>query len=391
MHELICPGCNAPSQYDLKDIMHMCPFCSATFGLDYESGKKELYADHYIIPNALEPRQIRDLVLTWIKRMHHNPDLVEKEYYIVDINGYSIPYWIISMEAHSSWKGLVQRNHSNIQEHSDLPRYIAESGRFRRDYRWAVSARRNMTENWGMVRLHVPKESILVDWDGFPLDSTFSRGRLDQKTGVKTSKDSLEAERSAYEVREYFEFKYSNGLPILAIQVNEDEAVRRARSHVERYHLKISQQYVDVHMDTRTELEIAGIQLVHMPFWHIRYVYRPDNLLRHLGSVHTKNVLMEGYTGGILEGELSIIYRDKLWINSLVSLFAAVAMIFLGIVWHPSFFFVAFFCMTISGASAYVASVRKARKGSETSSFFYSGKTETAGSSTSEPAKAKVE
>ena len=46
VHELACPSCNAPSQYDLKDYLMMCPFCSITFKISMETGKKEIYSDH---------------------------------------------------------------------------------------------------------------------------------------------------------------------------------------------------------------------------------------------------------------------------------------------------------------------------------------------------------
>ncbi len=364
MHELSCPSCNASTQYELKNYLLMCPFCSATFAIDMQTGRKDIHVDHFIIPNAIDSTQVRDIVLRWLKRMHMDPKKVDKEYIITDIKGYSIPYWIVSLEAHTVWKGLVKRQKTPLAEFSPST-YILESGQFRRSYRWAISARRNICEHWDLVQLHEPKEPVRVTWDGFPLDSTFSRGRIDASTGVKTSKENLEGELPAYSVREYFEFKYSNGLPILDIEVPDEEALRRAKQHVERYHSDIARFNVDIPIDVRSELEIASVQLVHLPFWHIRYTYRPTGALRIFQKFDKKNVVMEGYSGGILKSELAIIQEDKIRINAMICLIAAAIAGFLGLVWHPAFALVMLFFLCVSGVSFYLAIQKKQKKEEE--------------------------
>ncbi len=354
MHELACPSCNAASQYDLKDYLLMCPFCSASFRLDTESGKKEIYSDHYIVPNALDSRQVKNLCTEWIARLHHNPAMAEKEYFVTDINGFSIPFWIVSLEAHTAWKGLVRR-HSTALVEKFGGNYLVEAGQFRRNFRWAISARTNLCEHWGMTKLHEPKEPLVVDWDGFPMDSTFSRGRIDAKLGVKRQTGTSTDELSAYDIREFFEFKFANGLPILPIQVSEEEALRRARRHVEQYHQALAKINVEINIDTKTELEIAGIQLIHLPFWHARYVYRPTSLLKHFHKTKEKNVILEGYAGGILKGEMPIIQRDKFWINSMVSALASLFFFFLGAIWHPAFLLIGLFGLAVAVASLFKA------------------------------------
>ncbi|MFK7825509.1 MAG: hypothetical protein AB8G05_15270 [Oligoflexales bacterium] len=356
MHELACPSCNAPSQYDLMDKLLMCPFCSVTFRISMETGKKEIYSDHYIVPNSCDQRQVKAIFTEWIKRLHHHAENVDKEYFITDINGFSIPFWIVSLEAHTMWKGLVKRQKSAL-DHGLGANYIMEEGQFRRNYRWAISARKNLCENWGMTHLHEPKEQLEVDWDGFPLDSTFSRGRIDPSLGIKTSK-SGDDELSAYDVREFFEFKYANGLPILTIQVSEEEALRRARNHVTNYHHALAKLNVEILVDTRSELEIAGIQLIHLPFWHARYIYQPASVLKHFHKAREKNVMLEGYAGGILKGEMSIVKKDKLLINAIVCGIATFGLFLLGAVWHNAFLLVGLFSLLVALLSGYMATVK---------------------------------
>jgi hypothetical protein len=353
MYELACPACNSPSKYDFSDYLLMCPFCSCTFKLEHETGQKEIFGDHFIVSNTSNPAQVKTLVLEWLKRLNHNPGATDKEYFVLNIKGLSVPFWVVSLEAHTSWKGLVQKQNRSRLDTQPGSDYLIENGIFRRNYRWAISGRHNICESWGMSRLHEPKEDIEVEWDGFPLDSTFSRGQLQENPAT---------EKSAYEAREFFEFKFANGLPIIGTQVNEDEALRRAKSHVEQYHLALSRLNVDYLTDCRTEVEIAGVQLLHLPFWHATYVYRPRTALRHFYRPKEKNVIMEGFSNGILAGELAVRRKDKLWVNAVVCGVAAVFFLLLGAAWHPAFLLVALFGAAVAIGSAYIAAVRAAEQ-----------------------------
>lgn len=342
MHEIACPACNTPSSFDFRDYILMCPFCSSSFKFDVESGLKEIFADHYIVPNTSDPRAIKQLVQEWLKRLHHKPNSANAEFFVTDIKGVSIPFWVVSLEGHSYWKGLVSRKFKNRLETHQGADYLVESGQFRRSYRWAICARQNLCESWGMTRLHEPQEHVQADWDGFPLDSTFSRGRL--------SADES-SERSAYDIREFFDFKFANGLPIAGVQIEEEESLRRAQNHVNMYHYKLAKLNVDFLVDIRTELEIAGIQLLHLPFWHAKYIYKPKTGLRHFYVPKEKSVLLDGYGKGVLKGELAIIYSDKVIVNAFVCAAAAIVFLLLGAAWHPAFFLVALFTVAVGATS----------------------------------------
>lgn len=320
----------------------MCPFCSASFRFDVETGQKELFADHYIISNLCDASTIKELALEWLRRLHHKPGTVDKEFYIIDIQGFSLPIWLVSMEAHTAWKGLVKRQPKITYQQGPSSDYLIETGQFRRGYRWAVSARQNICESWGLTRLHEPAEPIEVEWDGFPIDSTLTRGQLVE-----------EEQKPPYEARNFFEFKYANGLPILGVQVDETEGLRRAKSHVELYHYKLAKLNVDYLTDYQTELEIAGIQLIHIPIWRVGYVYRPRNILRFFFQSQEKRLIINGYGKGILAGELALVHKDKIAVNAYVTSIMALIFLLLGIVWHPAFILVAFFSMGISGFSFY--------------------------------------
>ena len=347
MHELACPTCGTSAQYDFKNYRLICPFCSETFRHHVESGEKEPFLDHYIVPNTMAPKAVRDMVIEWLKRLHHTPSSVDKEYVVASVQGLSIPFWVISLEAHTEWSGLAQRRHK-IQDHGGGSDFLKEAGKFRRTYRWAINARDNICELWNIARLHEPKEKIRINWDGFPLDSTFSRGHVEKP----------QSDRSAYDAKEPFEFKFSNGLPISGVEVDEESAIRRATQQVDHYHHLIAGQYVDYLINCRTEIEVAGIQLIHLPFWHVTYYYRPKSALRHFYKPSVKNVLIEGYSSGVLHGELAITRKDKIGVNAVVTGISAIFLFMMGAAWHPAFFLVAAFSGAISVASLYMSALK---------------------------------
>lgn len=376
MHELACPSCNTPSQYQIKDYLLMCPFCSVTFHLDLDTGKKTAFSDHYIIPNTIDSGTVKELTMEWLRRLHHRPQSADKEYYVVDIIGVSIPLWVVSLEGHTAWKGLIQKQHKKTFHGSSGSDYLVERGQFRRSYRWAVSGRENICETWGLTRLHQPAEDVEACWDGFPLDSTLSRGRLTEESDTK----------SAYDTRKYFELKYANSLPILGIQISEDEAMRRAKEHVMLYHKKLSELYVDYLTDCQTELEIAGIQLIHTPFWQVSYVYRPKTFYKHFYKPKEKKIIIDGHGKGVLNGQLAISHSDKVQTNSIICGVAALGFLILGASWHPAFFFVALFSLIVSVFSHYIYLVKKAKKEEEELSKNISSKTKSSSTILSESA-----
>ncbi|MFW7378174.1 MAG: hypothetical protein ACOH5I_05165 [Oligoflexus sp.] len=320
----------------------MCSFCSASFRFDIETGHKEVFADHYIISNLSDANTIKELALEWLRRLHHKPGVVDKEFFVVDIQGFSMPNWVVSMEAHTAWKGLVKRQTKVSYAQPQSAEYLIETGQFRRGYRWAVSARQNICESWGLTRLHEPQEPLEVEWDGFPLDSTLTRGQLVD-----------EDQKPPYEARNFFEFKYANGLPILGVQVTDDEALRRAKSHVELYHYKLARLGVDYLIDHQTELEIAGVQLIHIPIWRVSYIYRPRNMLRYFFHGQEKRLIIDGYGKGVLLGELAMVHQEKVAVNAYISGLMGILFLLFGLAWHPAFLLVSFFAFLVAGVSFY--------------------------------------
>jgi hypothetical protein len=353
MYELQCPQCNKSQPHQLEDAVLSCQTCSTSFSFDAKTGRKEIFADHFIIPNALDLGKVKESALEWLRRIHHKPNSVDYEYMVSGIESFSLPFWVVSIESHTVWKGLVKRQRPDMSLRQNRGGdYLVEKGVFRRSYRWAISGRQNICEIWGMHRLHHPMEQIDVEWDGFPIDSTFSRGKLEEPSPGKNSDESL------YDRKESFDLKLANGLPIYGIQIDSKEALRRARFQVEQYHYKLAKKNVNYLTDIRSELEIVGVQLIHLPFWHVTYMYRPRNMLRYFYQPQKKNLLLDGREAGILEHELALTFKDKIQVNSIILGFAAAATTLLGIMLHPVFFMVSIFSLIIIMVSHYLNGMR---------------------------------
>ena len=208
MYEISCASCAASFEYNQEDYIHLCPFCSAGFVIDSEDGSKDLIGDHYIVPTNVLSENIPEIFNNWIKERYHKPEKIPSEFRILGFYGVMMPYWVISLEAHTYWCGHSSKEkHYPGQSSERGAKFVREDGRFSRRYRWASIARKSPKEHWGIERLHVPKESISVDWDGFPFDE--SLGLPD------------DGNKAIYEAKLPFKFDLASALTIVGIQVKD--------------------------------------------------------------------------------------------------------------------------------------------------------------------------
>jgi hypothetical protein len=328
MFQVSCAACNASFEYNVDDYIHLCPFCSSGFILDLEEGAKDIIGDHFIVPNRMDREQVESIFYEWITSRYHRPDKVKSEFQILGSYGISLPYWVISVEAHTFWSGHSQKaNHYRGQGSEYGARFLKEENRFSRRYRWSVLARKSPKEHWGLERLHHPKEDVLVDWDGYPLDETL---------GIVKGAGSA----SVYDARQTFKFDHANGLTISGVQVKESSAITRAKDQIQEYHRRIAKTKVGTLYEHRTEIEIVGIHLVHLPFWVVRYSFAPKSMFRFMTTARERRLLVQGHSLAVLEAELPLSSADKVMTNLMVCGSLAVVSLGLALFVHPLFFLV---------------------------------------------------
>lgn len=326
MYEVSCPSCHASFEYNTDDYIHLCPFCSTGFVIDAEEGAKDLIGDHYIIPSNIHSDEIQKIFYEWIKERYHRPEKIKNEFEVLGYYGVMLPFWVISLEAHTYWSGhsAKEKNYPG-QSHELAAKFVKEEGRFSRRYRWSILARKSPKEHWGLERLHKPKENIMVDWDGFPLDETM--GAPD------------EGDPAIYDAKMSFKFEHTGNLTVAGIQVRESQAILRARDQITEYHRRISKTKIGGLYEHRTEVEIVGIHIVHVPFWVLRYSFAPASIFKLFTTARERRILVQGYTKAVLDAEMPLSSADKVLTNLIVCALLAFISITVAVFINPLFFF----------------------------------------------------
>ena len=325
MFQVSCASCSASFEYNPEDYIHLCPYCSAGFILDIEEGAKDLVGDHYIVPNRTDRDQVEKSFFDWIGERYHRPERVKAEFQVLGCYGVLLPYWVISLEAHTFWSGhSVKANQYSGQPGEYGAKFVKEEGRFSRRYRWAVLARKSPKEHWGLERLHHPREMVMVDWDGFPLDE--SMGAVAEGGSIYDSKTT-------------FKFEHSTGLSVAGIQIKESVAIARARDQIQEYHRRVCKTKVGTLYEHRTEIEIVGIHVVHLPFWVMRYAFIPKSVFRYFATARERRLLIQGFSQAVLEAELPLNSSDKVMTNLVVCGSLSFVSLALSVFVHPLFFF----------------------------------------------------
>ena len=103
--------------------------------------------------------------------------------------------------------------------------------------------------NTGGSPLHEPNKRFSLNGTGSH-SIRFSRGRIDPNLGVKATEENQIEDLSAYDVREFFDFKFSNSLPVLTIQTLKMKLYDEQKI-VTRYHYKLAKLNVDLLIESQ--------------------------------------------------------------------------------------------------------------------------------------------
>lgn len=340
MKETLCPKCNNTISYADLDYVFICDYCSTSFTIEADTAEKVRLTDHYMLPNKINGDRAKEIFLDFLAKNFHKAILVNKEFFIKQISGRSFPFWVTSIEASSHWMGYSEKVAiaPGLEKTNDAI-YAMENDSFSRKYRWAIFARKNIKSFWGLTKLHHPADPILVDWNGFTFDESLGK----QEDGGKAN----------YDMREYFNVNFCKEIPILPAQIDENSAVMRSKEQINTFHRRISKTMVGSLSEYRTDFEVAGIQLVHIPLWHISYTFKPSGLLKFFYKPSEKWALINGCNSSIIKVEFPIEREDKVFVNLFLTLFFSIIFVVLGAKVSPLFYMITVFLLGIIAASIY--------------------------------------
>jgi hypothetical protein len=169
------------------------------------------------------------------------PDLAKKAK-IVEKNLVYLPFWLVSVEAKSTYKGIFER----------VAQPIVKEGAIEKEYNWLVLAR-EATE--------FPTREYDVPLEG----------------------------KIPYDFR-----KIEGFAKVLNSEIDRDEALELAKQQIEAHHRFLLQQDVDKIVEIKTDFNLKQMVYLHAPIWFIKYEYK--------GNVY--QLIVDGATGTALKGDI---------------------------------------------------------------------------------------
>jgi ribosomal protein S27E len=237
--EIKCPHCGAPIAFEPGEILATCKYCGFTVVI--ETGQTFTY-EHSILLNKYDPVQVEEPIREWMREGFMKPSDLERKAKISQKQLVYLPFWVVSVEAKSTYKGIFER----------ITPAVTKEGTIEKDYEWLVLARK--ASEFPTREYNVPLE-----------------GKI------------------AYDFRRIEGFAQ-----VFNSEIDKAEAEEQAKAEIENNHRFLAQQDVDKIIEMKTEIEIEETVYLHAPIWFVKYEYKRN----------TYQLILDGSTGGVIKGDI---------------------------------------------------------------------------------------
>jgi hypothetical protein len=221
------------------EIVATCKYCGFTTVV--ETGQVFNF-EHSLLLNRYDETQIEESIRDWMRSGFLKPSDFAKKARITEKSLVYLPFWVVSIEAKSIYKGIFER----------ITPSIVKEGTIEKEYNWLVLAR-EATE--------FPTREYDVPLEG----------------------------KMPYDFRRIEGFAQ-----ILNSEIEKDEATELAKQQIEAHHRFLLQQDVDKIVEMKTDFNVKQAVYLHAPVWFIKYDYRGE-------SYH---LLIDGATGTAIKGDI---------------------------------------------------------------------------------------
>lgn len=239
VEEIKCSHCGAPMEFKPGEILATCKYCGYTVVV--ETGKTFDF-EHSLLLNKYDQTQIEEPVREWMREGFLKPQDLARKAKISEKNLTYLPFWVVSVDAKSSYKGVFER----------ITPAVVKEGKIEKDYDWLVLARK-ATE--------FPTRDYNV-----PLEGKIS-----------------------------YDFRRVEGFAkVLNSEIDKDEAVELAKEQIETNHRFLSQQDIDKIIEMKTDFRVEQVVYLHAPIWFVRYDYKGESY----------QLFADGATGSIIKGSI---------------------------------------------------------------------------------------
>lgn len=237
--EIRCSHCGAPVEFKPGEIIATCKYCGFTTVI--ETGQAFNF-EHSLLLNNYGAAQIENLIRDWMRSGFLKPGDLAKKSKITETNLVYLPFWVVSAEATTKYKGIFER----------ISPPIVKEGQIQKEYNWLVLAR---------------------EASGFPT----------REFNVPL------VGKIPYDFR-----KIEGFAKVLNSEMTKDEALELAKQEIEVHHRFLLQQDIDKIIEASTTLNLKQMVYLHAPIWFIKYEYKGNNY----------QLKIDGSTGNVLKGDI---------------------------------------------------------------------------------------
>jgi len=237
--EIHCSHCGAPLSFKPGEILATCKYCGYTVVV--ETGQPFTF-EHSILLNRYDLASVDAPIINWMRTGFLKPSDLAKKSKIQEKNLVYLPFWVVSVEAKSSYKGVFER----------MAPAVVKEGKIEKEYDWLVLARK-------------ATEFPTKEYD-VPL-----AGKIP------------------------FDFRKIEGFAkVLNSEIDKDDAVEFARQQIDQHHRYLAQEDVDKIIEMNTSINVKQIVYLHAPIWFVKFEYK--------GKLY--QLLVDGASGMVIKGDI---------------------------------------------------------------------------------------
>jgi hypothetical protein len=234
-----CSHCGAPVDFKPGELIATCKYCGFTTVI--ETGAPFNF-EHSLLLNKYDQNQADTLIKDWMRSGFMKPGDLAKKSKIIEKNLVYLPFWVVSVEAKTSYKGIFER----------ISPPITKNGKIQKEYNWLVLARE---ASWFPTREYdVPLEGKIP-----------------------------------------YDFRKIEGFAkVLNSEITREEALELAKQQIEALHRYLLKQEVDKIVEIYTEINVKQAVYLHAPVWFVKYEYK--------GQAY--QLILDGAAGMALKGDI---------------------------------------------------------------------------------------
>ena len=234
-----CSHCGAPVEFKPGELIATCKYCGFTTVI--ETGEPFNF-EHSLLLNKYDQNQADTLIKDWMRSGFMKPGDLVKKSKIVEKNLVYLPFWVVSAEAKTTYKGIFER----------ISPPIVKDGKIEKEYNWLVLARE--AAGFPAREYDVPLEGKIP-----------------------------------------FDFRKIEGFAkVLNSEITRDEALELAKQQIEALHRFLLKQEVDKIVEVYNELNVKQAVYLHAPIWFVKYEYKGQSY----------QLILDGAAGMVLKGDI---------------------------------------------------------------------------------------